>query len=228
MRRTNLDCCAIAHTEAVEDYLKSIFLLSGREEQITTTGLAGYLGVAAPTVSAMVKRLAAHDLVNRADDHLIRLTEHGERHAMGVVRRHRLVETFLAKTLGMPWDEVHAEAEVLEHAISPRLEELIDNHLGHPSHDPHGDPIPQASGRHVETWATSLSVVAPGTRFRVERVSDRDGSALRYLADLGIRPGAVVDVLERAPFGGPLWVLVDDRRHALGAEITSAVHGRVQ
>ena len=223
-----LRCCAIAHTEAVEDYLKSIFVRSGHDEVVTTSSLAGHLGVAAPTVSAMVKRLAAHGLVHRSDDRLITLTAHGERHALGVVRRHRLAEAFLATALGMTWDEVDEEAEVLEHAISPRLEELIDAFLGHPSHDPHGDPIPQPTGRHVEAWAMSLAAVSPPGRFSVERVSDRDGAALRYLADLGIRPGAVVDVLERGPFGGPLWVLVDERRHALGEEITSAVHGRVR
>jgi len=211
----------------VEDYLKSVFALATARDDVTTTGLAGHLGVAAPTVSAMLKRLEAHELVHRSEDRQIRLTEHGKRHALGVVRRHRLLELFLVEVLGVPWDEVHAEAEVLEHVVSPRLEERIDAFLGHPTHDPHGDPIPPPSGEHVEAWASPLVTANAGTRFLVERVSDRDSGVLRHLAELGVRPGTILGVIEWAPFGGPLWVELDGRKHALGSGLVQAVYGRV-
>ncbi len=217
----------MAHTEVVEDYLKTIFGLGTRTAAVTTSGLAAALGVAAPTVSAMLKRLEAGGLVERTGDHRVELTEHGTRHALGVVRRHRLLEVFLVQVLQVPWDEVHAEAEVLEHALSPRLEERIDALLGHPTRDPHGDPIPPARGEHVEDWATPLTVVPAGARFAVERVSDRDSDVLRHLAFLGVRPGVVLLVLEWGPFGGPLWVELDGRRHALGTGLVAAMHGRV-
>ncbi len=144
-----------------------------------------------------------------------------------VVRRHRLLETFLAEVVGVPWDEVHDEAEVLEHALSERLEDRIDRLLGQPSHDPHGDPIPPRSGAHDERWGEPLAGAPAGARFRVERVSDRDAGALRYLAGLGIVPGVEVAVGERAPFGGPQWVTVGAERHALGAPLAGLVHGSV-
>ena len=176
----------------------------------------------------MLKRLEAAQLVDRSPEHAVQLTEHGRRHAVGVVRRHRLLEMFLADVLDVPWDEVHDEAEVLEHALSARLEERIDAYLGRPTHDPHGDPIPPASGQHVEDWASPLATAAPGSSFLVERVSDRDSLALRHLAELGIGPGSVLQILEWAPFGGPLWVEVDARRHALCAGLVHVVHGRVR
>jgi len=213
------------HTEAVEDALKAIFKLSGRREPPTTTALAEMLGVTAPTVSTMLKRLQAHGLVDRDAQHAAVLTAHGAEHARVVVRRHRLLETFLAQVLGLPWDQVHDEAEVLEHAVSDRLLERIDAVLGHPTADPHGDPIPPTGGGHVEAWGTRLDGVPVGTEFRVERILDRDDAALRYLAELGVRPGTVVHVVGRAPFGGPLWLRVGGREHALGDALTVLLHG---
>ena len=219
-------CCPISHTDVVEDYLKTVFQLSTGGGEVTTSSLAARLGVAAPSVSAMLKRLEASELVRRSSDHRVELTEHGRRHALGVVRRHRLLEIFLAEVLGVPWDEVHDEAEVLEHAISTRLEERIDALLNHPTRDPHGDPIPPLSGEHVEDWASPLRSAAPGSSFLVERVSDRDSAALRHLAALGIRPGSLLQVGEWAPFGGPLWVDVDGRTQALGTGLVELLHGR--
>lgn len=212
-------------TEAVEDYLKVIYHLSFRGEEATTSCIAQWLGISAPSVSGMVKRLEAGELVTRSDDGTVALTPAGETEALRVVRRHRLLETFLVEVLGVSWDEVHDEAEVLEHAVSDRLEARIDTLLGHPTHDPHGDPIPPRSGAHDERWADPLAAAPTDTAFRVERVSDRDSAALRYLADLGIRPGVVLEVEERSPFGGPLWVRVAGGRHALGAPLTRLVHG---
>lgn len=225
LQRRRHPCCSVAHTETVEDYLKAVFELATRSEAATTSALAERLGVAAPTVSAMLKRLAGDDLVTRPALHRVELTEHGMGHALAVVRRHRLIEEFLVKALDVPWEDVHAEAEVLEHAMSDRLLERIDAYLGRPTHDPHGDPIPAPGGEHVERWTTPLAEASVGGRFRVERVQDRDRAALRHLGELGLRPGVVLDVVEQAPFGGPLWVSVDGRRLAVGAVLAGIVFG---
>lgn len=221
-------CCAIEHTATVEDYLKTIFGLSSHGEPASTSALAEQLGVAAPSASAMVKRLQESGLVEHSGRGRVQLTDHGRGHALAVVRRHRLLETFLNRFLDVPWDEVHAEAELLEHALSARLEDRIDAALGHPDRDPHGDPIPPKSGPHQESWHTPLDAAVPGERFVVERVSDRDSEALRYLAELGIVPGVTLTVEERAPFGGPLWVTHGADRHALGTVLVRLLHGRVE
>jgi DtxR family transcriptional regulator, Mn-dependent transcriptional regulator len=224
--RGRLACCSVVHTAAVEDYLKAIFELVTRRDVATTSLLAERLGVAAPSASVMVRRLTEGGLVVRPGEHRIELTEHGTQHAVDVVRRHRLIEEFLVKVLDVPWEDVHGEAEVLEHAVSSRLLEHIDALLGHPTHDPHGDPIPPADGSgHVERWTTPLSAAPVGVSFTVERVLDRDRTALRYLGDLGIRPGVVLDVVEQAPFGGPLWVRLDGRSLALGDVLAGLVFG---
>ena len=224
-RVERLGCCSTTLTPAVEDYLKAVFDLTARDRTVNTSALAAALGVAPPSVSAMLKRLVADDLVASHPDHHVELTGHGRRHAVAVVRRHRLIEDFLVKVLDVPWEEVHAEAEVLEHAVSDRLIERIDTFLSHPTHDPHGDPIPPRHGDHVEVWTTPLSQVRPRCRFHVLRVSDRDSAALRYLGERGIRPGVMLEVTERAPFDGPLWVEVDGHRTALGSTLTSIVFG---
>lgn len=222
-----LSCCATEHSETVEDYLKEIFHASSEGEPAATSLMAERLGVAAPSVSAMVKRLEDSGLVEHTGRGRVVLTAHGRGHALAIVRRHRLLETFLHRFLDVPWDEVHTEAEVLEHGLSERLEDRIDAALGHPTRDPHGDPIPAKTGVHVEWWGSPLDSAAPGSRFLVERVSDRDSAALRYLDELNIRPGVTLTVEDRAPFGGPLWVRVGDQRHALGSLLTRLVRGSV-
>jgi DtxR family Mn-dependent transcriptional regulator len=212
-------------TPAVEDYLKTIFLLSTRGEAVTTSALARELHVSSPSVSAMMKRLSDGRLVERETG--VHLTAQGEREALRVVRRHRLLETFLARVLGMPWDEVHVEAELLEHALSERLEARIDAALGHPTRDPHGDPIPPAAGAHDESWGRSLAGTPAGSRFRVERVSDRDSDALRYLGEKGVRPGVVLEVGEQEPYGGSCRVLLGGEPLALGQVLTHLVFGTV-
>jgi DtxR family Mn-dependent transcriptional regulator len=214
-------------SRATEDYLKTIYQLTTRGEVVTTGQLARELGVSSPSVSAMVKRLEDGELVDRPDPRSLRLTDTGERAALRVVRRHRLLETFLFRAAGVPWDEVHAEAELLEHALSDRLEERIDAALGHPTHDPHGDPIPPRTGSHDEAWGTPLGAVPAGSRFCVQRVSDRDSAALRHLGKLGIVPGAEIEVADQEPFGGPRWVVVSGTRHALGGPLVALVHGHV-
>jgi DtxR family Mn-dependent transcriptional regulator len=216
-----------ALSRATEDYLKRIYTLTFSGEQVTTGVLAHELGVSSPSVSAMTKRLQGEDLLERSGGRVLRLTDRGERAALRVIRRHRLLETFLATILAVPWDEVHAEAELLEHTLSDRLEDRIDAALGHPTRDPHGDPIPTRDGHHDETWGDPLDTAPAGCRFRVDRVSDRDSAALRYLGGLGVVPGAVLDVAEQAPFGGPRWVGVRGQRHALGGPLTRLVHGQI-
>ncbi|TCK25136.1 metal-dependent transcriptional regulator [Pseudonocardia endophytica] len=210
-----------------ENYLKAIFDLTHRGTPVTTGALATELGVSSPSATAMLKRLEQTELVERPDARRVRLTDRGERAALQVVRRHRLLETFLTEVVGLAWDEVHAEAEQLEHALSDRLERRIDELLGHPTHDPHGDPIPGRDGAHREDWGESLAAAAVGDRFRVDRVSDRDSSALRYLGELGVRPGTELVVDDVAPFGGPVWVVIDGARHGLGTPLTHLVHGRI-
>ncbi len=225
-KNQDMQCCHFRHTEAVEDALKTIFKMAGHGEPVTTSGLAQHLGVTAPTVSVMLKRLGGHGLVQRRSGHTAMLTAHGADHARAVIRRHRLLETFLARVLNVPWDEVHAEAEVLEHAVSDRLLARIDEHLGHPTTDPHGDPIPPPTGVHSEQWGQRLDRAEAGTVFRVERVDDRDSAALRYLAGIGIRPGVSLEVGQRAPFGGPLWLRVDGKEEAVGDQLGTLIYGR--
>ena len=215
-------------TRATDDYLKAIYALASSGEPVTTGALAHRLGVSSPSVSAMLKRLEGERLLDRSKVNGLRLTAAGEAAALRVVRRHRLLETFLVRMLDMPWDEVHAEAELLEHAMSERLEERVDAALGHPTRDPHGDPIPPRHGRHEEVWWQPLDGVPAGERFRVERVSDRDSAALRYLGALGVVPGAVIEAQEQAPFDGPRWVSIGGHRHALSAPLTRLVHGQVE
>lgn len=219
--------CTCGLSGAAEDYLKGIYHLATREGAVTTSALAERMDVSAPSTSAMLRRLREGGLVSDTPDRSIELTGHGRRHALRIIRRHRLIESFLVEMLDVPWDEVHLEAERLEHAISDELEARIDRTLGHPTHDPHGDPIPPRDGGHDETWPDPLSEVKSGARFKVQRISDRDGQALQYLAGLGMRPGTVLEVGEREPFGGPLWVTVDGERKALGSPLTRLIHGDV-
>ena len=218
-------CCDTARSEAMGKYLRAIYLLSFKDPPVSTSGVAARLGVAAPSVSAMLRRLGAAGLLAAYGSGGITLSEHGQRHARDVIRRHRLIETFLVRAAGMSWDEVHDEAEVLQHAVSDLLIDRIDAALGHPRRDPHGDPIPQPSGEYAEDWSPALAGVRAGARFRVDRVSDEDSAALQYLAELGIRPGVVLRVVEREPFGGPLWVEVGGQRRAIGTPLTHLVHG---
>jgi DtxR family Mn-dependent transcriptional regulator len=167
---------------AVQDYAKAIYSLQGRAgEPVSTSAIADRLGVSAASASAMVKRLAALGMVEHEPYRGVELTAAGEKVALEVIRHHRLIELYLAEALGMPWDRVHEEAEVLEHAISPELSELIAAKLGNPTHDPHGDPIPTVEGEIEERPTRSLADLEPGERGTFVRVSDADPEMLRYL-----------------------------------------------
>jgi DtxR family Mn-dependent transcriptional regulator len=213
-----------ANTEAVEDYAKTIHALAGREHgPVGTSALAVRLGVSPGTVTAMLKRMAEMGLVEHEPYHGVVLTETGERVALEVIRHHRLIEAYLANALGMPWDRVHDEAEVLEHYISEDLEERIATALGDPSHDPHGDPIPDRGLALVDEEGVSLADLKPGEGGTFSRVSDSDSEMLRYLDQRGIRPGVELRLRAREPFDGPLFVEVGSDEHVLGHRIAAAM-----
>jgi len=205
---------------AVQDYAKAIYSLQRRsEESVSTSAIAERLGVSPASTSAMVKRLESLGLAKHEPYHGVVLTPAGKRVALEVIRHHRLLELYLAEALGMPWDRVHEEAEVLEHAISPELSALIAAKLGNPTHDPHGDPIPTAEGEIEEGSSQALSDLQPGEKGIFVRVSDSDPEMLRYLSERGIAPGEGLEVLERQPFDGPLLVRFSSGDHALGGAL---------
>jgi DtxR family Mn-dependent transcriptional regulator len=216
-------------TPAIEDYSKAIFSLESRsDEPVSTNALAERLGITPGSVSAMLKRLGELGLITHVPYRGVRLTIDGQRLALEVIRHHRLIESFLADALGMPWDRVHAEAEVLEHVLSEDLEELIAAKLGHPTVDPHGDPIPTVELELEERATYCMEGLQPGDEGLFVRISDSDPAMLRYLADRGISPGDRFAVRERQPFGGPLFVVFGDREHAIGGQLAGAMRVEVE
>lgn len=211
-------------TPAVEDYLKAIYsLAAGSSGAVSTNDLADRLGLSTGSVSAMIKRLHEIGLVNHAPYRGVELTEEGSRVALRVVRRHRLIELFLAQSLDMPWEDLHREAEILEHAVSDELIELIAAKLGDPLVDPHGDPIPSRD-LVIDMRATDpLAELEPGDRARLVRVSDENPEMLRYLTDQGIAIGDDVEMLERQPFEGPCMVRIGGSKHTLGIKLSRAM-----
>jgi DtxR family transcriptional regulator, Mn-dependent transcriptional regulator len=213
-------------TTAVQDYAKAIYTLESRDGAASTTDLATLLEVRPASVSGMLRKLSTLGLVEHEPYRGVRLTERGRRVALEVIRHHRLVELFLVESLGMTWDEVHAEAEVLEHALSEELEELIAAKLGNPTVDPHGDPIPSRELQLAETDAPALAELEPGEAATFVRISDSDPEMLRFLGERGIVPGARLEVVERHPFDGPLFVRAGGDVYVLGATLARAM--RVQ
>ena len=210
-------------SDAIQDYVKEIYKLGASGRRVSTSALAVELGVAAPSVTAMLKKLATLGLVKHERYHGARLTAKGERVALEVIRHHRLLEQYLSQTLGLPIDALHAEADRLEHALSEELEAHIDRSLGYPTRDPHGDPIPGPDLKLVVTDATPLSTLEPGTKAVVSRVPDGDGELLRYLDSLKLTPGNRVEVRDSAPFEGPLTVRVGGEDHAISRELAAKI-----
>ena len=222
-------------SSAVEDYAKAIYALQDRDAAdppapVTTNALAERLAVTPGSASAMVKRLGELGLVSHVPYRGVSLTDAGRRVALEVIRHHRLLELYLVESLGVPWDRVHDEAEVLEHVLSEQLEDLIATQLGEPTRDPHGDPIPSRDLVLPETATRSLQTLEPGDRGRFVRVSDSDPEMLRYLAERGIAPGEACEVVERQPFGGPLFVRFGGAEavHPLGGELARAMRVEVE
>ena len=209
---------------SVQDYAKAVYALEARSGlPVSTNDLAARLGVTPASVSGMVRKLTEVGIVEHEPYHGVRLTEQGRRVALEVLRHHRMLELFLAQELGMPWDRVHAEAEVLEHVLSEELEELIAARLGNPLVDPHGDPIPTAQLEIDEGQTRSLDELAVGAAGRFVRVSDSDPEMLRYLAEQGIALGDRLELVERQPFGGPVFVRFGEREHPLGGGLARAM-----
>jgi DtxR family transcriptional regulator, Mn-dependent transcriptional regulator len=211
-------------SEAVENYAKAIYSLQNRTgEPVATNDLADRLQVTPASASGMIKKLADQGLVEHVPYRGVQLTHDGEQVALEVLRHHRLLELYLVEQLGVPWDRVHEEAEALEHVISEDLEARIAAKLGNPTHDPHGDPIPDAKLKIDESTTRSLADLEPGDRGRFVRVSDSDPAMLRYLSERGVTLGDALEVLDRQPFGGPLTVRFGDTLQLLGGALAAAM-----
>lgn len=211
----------------VEDYLKAIYDLERDAQPATTNEIAERLAISPASVSGMVRRLAEQGLITHEPYRGVRLTQDGRRAALRTLRRHRILECYLTEVLGYPWDRVHDEAERLEHAASEELIERMADALGDPLHDPHGAPIPSREGVVEETTRRTIADAVSGERLRVRQVMDEDGERLRYLAELGIRPGSVIRILDRAPFEGPITLWVDNSAGGVTRAVGPALAAQV-
>ncbi|HUE77783.1 MAG TPA: metal-dependent transcriptional regulator [Longimicrobiales bacterium] len=208
-------------TPAVEDYLKAIYQLAEGDAAVGTSAIAERLGVAPGSVTGMLKRLGKLSLVEHERYQGARLTDTGRREAIRMIRRHRVLELFMVEILGYTWDQVHAEAERLEHAVSDGLVDRMAAVLGDPESDPHGHPIPSSAGQISVADLPTLAELQAGERGTLRRVSDEDPAALRYLARLNLIPGVRLEILERTPFEGPLRVRVGETEEMIGLELAA-------
>ncbi len=210
-------------SDAVQDYLREIYKLQSAGERVRTSTLARRMGVAPPSATSMIKKLASLGYADHEPYRGLRLTPAGERVALEVLRHHRLLELYLAKTLDLGLDAVHAEADRLEHALSEELEARIDKMLGSPTEDPHGDPIPDARLRVVHSKARPLTDLEPGEQATVLRVPDGDDAVLRYLAALALVPGQRVELVSAAPFDGPVTLAADGREASISRQLAAQI-----
>jgi DtxR family transcriptional regulator, Mn-dependent transcriptional regulator len=207
----------------VEDYLKAIYLLHERAGAATTTGIAAALEVTPASVTGMIKKLAEQKFVRHTPYQGVELTRSGEKIALEIVRHHRLLELFLIEVLGYSWDEVHAEADVLEHVISEEFEDRIAARLGNPAVDPHGDPIPTKDGTIAVVKERALLTMQPGESAQITHLNDSNSEMLRYAASLGLTPTTRLTLIEAEPFGGSLRVKVGKAEHAIGRELAAQI-----
>ena len=210
-------------SDAIQDYLKEIYKLQAGGERATTSAIARRLGVSAPSATSMVKKLAALGLVEHAPYRGVELTDAGRKIALEVIRHHRLLEQYLAETLGLPLDAVHAEADRLEHVLSEELEARIDQALGFPTHDPHGDPIPDAALNVARSRLRSLDALSPGEEATVRRVPDGDADLLRYLAKVKLVPGRRVTRSRGRGRAGSVSISVGGAAHAISSELAAQI-----
>jgi len=224
-------------SKAIDDFLKAVYVLQQQVDHVPTTLLAQTLKISAPSVTDMVKRLAGiedeHDkekkhergtpLLDYEPYHGVRLSPHGEKIALEVIRHHRLIELYLVQALGYSWDEVHEEAERLEHHISEKLEARIDAALGHPKIDPHGDPIPALDGTIPARDQTLLADLPINRRGTVSQITDQTPEVLRYLSDLGLVPGAQAKVTQRSPLNDTVSVTIGDSTHTISTQVARKV-----
>ena len=210
-------------SQAIEDYLKAIHFLQLVETKVSTSSIAARLEVAQASVTGMIKKMAEMKLVEHSPYQGVTLTAAGEKIALEIIRHHRLLELYLAEAMGYSWDKVHDEAEKLEHVISEEFEEKIDEFLGRPTADPHGAPIPTKDGQMPALQGFPLSQACAGDCVIVRMVSDRDAEKLRYLGKIGLYPNIVVDVIEQAPFNGPVHIHINTIPHHLGRELAEMI-----
>jgi DtxR family Mn-dependent transcriptional regulator len=210
-------------TRSVEDYLKAIYRLSPHGRPASTSDIAQRLELSPASVSGMVKRLSEQGLLEHVPYKGVQLTPDGRRAALRMLRRHRLIEAYLVAFLGYTWDTVHDEAERLEHAVSDTLVDRMAAVLGHPTVDPHGDPIPTSEGDILELASTPLAEVPAGSTVEVRQVEEGQPDRLRYIASIGLRPGVQVTVVDRQPFQGPITIAVDGHTHVIGYELALVV-----
>jgi len=210
-------------SQAIEDYLKAIHFLQLVETKVSTSSIAGRLGVAQASVTGMIKKMAEMKLVEHSPYQGVTLTEAGEKIALEIIRHHRLLELYLAEAMGYSWDKVHDEAEKLEHVISEEFEEKIDEFLGRPTADPHGAPIPTKDGQMPVFQGFQLSQAEGGDRVIVRMVSDRDAEKLRYLGKIGLYPNSEIEVIDKAPFNGPVHIRINEASHHLGRELAEMI-----
>ncbi len=210
--------------QAIEDYLKTIYTLAEVESPVSTSRIADARQVKPGSVTSMLRRLSSLNLVNYEKHYGVTLTENGEKIALEVIRHHRLLELYLMEALGFGWDEVHEQADLLEHVISEKLEERIAAALGYPTLDPHGDPIPDRDGSMMVMHTRPLSDVSPGELAQVARIpADNNSEMLRHLAELGLTPGTLVRVTAVAPFDGPFSIEIDGQNKVIGFTVAQAV-----
>ncbi len=209
-------------TAAMEDYLKATYRLQQGEERVTTLALAGELQLSGPSVTNMVKRLAELGLVEHNRYYGVRLTDAGTRVALEVIRHHRLLELYLAEAMGFDWDKVHEEAERLEHHVSSEFESRMDELLGHPEYDPHGDPIPSVQGTLPDSAWHPLSEEPAGSHVVLRRVSDRDSEHLRYLSEIELVPGTRFEVIA-AEVDGEWRIRTASGEHAIPAALAAGM-----
>jgi len=210
--------------QAVEDYLKTIFMLEQEESPVSTSRIASAREVRPGSVTSMIQRLHKLNLLHYEKHRGVTLTDSGREIALEVIRHHRLVELYLIEALGFSWDEVHEQADILEHVISEKLEERMAAALNYPEFDPHGDPIPSKEGHISETKNEPLTALSAGTTAIVSRIpDDADSDLLRYLGELGLVPGNKIEVIDLAPFDGPLTVLIGGETRVVGFKVADSV-----
>lgn len=210
-------------SQAVEDYLKTIYTLESEDKGASTSSIAESMDVSSASATNMIKRLSKMGLVDYQSYKGARLTRSGRKIALEIIRHHRLLELYLLEVMGYSWDEVHDEAEKLEHHISEQFEDKIAELLDNPTHDPHGDPIPTKEGVMPKMESEPLDQAEAGRTFIVSRVKDQDPDLLRYLEKIGLLPGVKIMVKEKAPFNGPITLLVEETEQALGHEVANKI-----
>ena len=211
-------------SRSIEDYLKVIYKLQADSGSAHTSAIAEALSIAAPSVSGMVKRLAEAGLLEHSRYRGVRLTVDGQQQALRMLRRHRIIESYLIEELNYDWHNVHEEAERLEHAVSDDLIDRMDRALGRPAHDPHGAPIPTAEGEIESPNYVRMTDLEVGSAGQFRMVGDKDSERLQFIASLGLRPGVAFDVVARQPFNGPLTIRLEgDREEVIGYELANSM-----